>query len=268
MSEERQKGLLRPRPLAVYHERTRRRGVNSLVYWPARIVLKPAILAYFRVRRLGREHIPSGGVILAANHRSFLDPFVIGCCLPRPIYFVAKRELFKNPIIGWFLNAMGAFPVKRGESDDESVATALALLERGQAVVIFPEGTRIRAGSLAKPKRGVGRLALQSGAPVVPIAVTGSEHARDGWKIKPARVHIRCGPPLTYPRVDDPSPFLAVEVTERIWPCVGLQWEWLGGLPPLRTAAVVGGGSMGTAIAAVLARAGLEIGRASCRERV
>jgi len=264
MSEERQKGLLRPRPLAVYHERTRRRGVNSFVYWPARIVLKLAILAYFRLRRLGREHIPAGGVILAANHRSFLDPFVIGCCLPRPIYFVAKRELFKNPIVGWFLNCMGAFPVKRGESDEESVATALALLERGQAVVIFPEGTRIRSGSLAEPKRGVGRLALQSGAPVVPIAITGSEHARDGWKIKPARVHLRCGAALTYQRVDDPSPFLAGEVTERIWPCVGLQWEWLGGLPPLRKAAVVGGGSMGTAIASVLARGGLEV-QLGCR---
>jgi glycerol-3-phosphate dehydrogenase (NAD(P)+) len=264
MSEERQKGLLRPRPLAVYHERTRRRGVNSFVYWPARVVLKLAILAYFRLRRLGREHIPSGGVILAANHRSFLDPFIIGCCLPRPIYFVAKRELFKNPIVGWFLNCMGAFPVKRGESDEESVATALALLEGGQAIVIFPEGTRIRSGSLAEPKRGVGRLALQSGAPVVPIAITGSEHARDGWKIKPARVHIRCGAALTYPRVDDPSPFLAGEVTERIWPCVGLQWEWLGGLPPLRKAAVVGGGSMGTAIASVLARGGLEV-QLGCR---
>src|SRR3954464_2684374 len=264
MSEPRKRGLLRPRPLAVYHERTRRRGVNSLVYWSIRAVLKPAILAYFRLRRLGREHIPSGGVILAANHRSFLDPFVIGCCLPRPIYFVAKRELFKNPILGWFLNCMGAFPVKRGESDEESVATALALLEGGQAVVIFPEGTRISAGSLAQPKRGVGRLALQSGAPVVPIAITGSEHARDGWKVKPVRVHIRCGAPLTYPRVEDPSPFLAGEVTERIWPCVGLQWEWLGGLPPLRKAAVVGGGSMGTAIASVLARAGLDV-QLGCR---
>jgi glycerol-3-phosphate dehydrogenase (NAD(P)+) len=264
MSEERHKGLLRPRPLAVYHERTRRRGANSFVYWPVRWVLKPAILAYFRLRRLGREHIPSGGVILAANHRSFLDPFAIGCCLPRPIYFVAKRELFRNPIVGWFLNCMGAFPVRRGESDDESVETALALLERGQAVVIFPEGTRIRAGSLAKPKRGVGRLALQSGSPVVPIAITGSEHARAGWKIKPVRVHVRCGPPLTYPRVEDPSPFLAGEVTERIWPCVGLQWEWLGGLPPLRTAAVIGGGSMGTAIASVLARAGLDV-QLGCR---
>ena len=89
-------------------------------------------------------------MILAANHRSFLDPFVIGCCLPRPIYFVAKQELFENPLLGWFLNCMGAFPVRRGESDEESVETALALLERGEAVVIFPEGTRIRAGSLGE----------------------------------------------------------------------------------------------------------------------
>src|SRR5918999_4982910 len=184
MLEEGTKGLMRSRPLEVYHERTRRRGVNSLVYWPVRAVLKPAILLYFRLRRLGREHIPSGGVILAANHRSFLDPFAIGCCNPRPIYFVAKQELFRNPVIGWFLNCMGAFPVRRGESDEESVKTSLALLQRGRDVVIFPEGTRIRSGSLAKPKRGVGRLALQSGAPVVPIAITGSEHARVGWKIK------------------------------------------------------------------------------------
>jgi len=164
--------------LEVYHERTRRRGVNSLVYWPVRAVVKPAILAYFRLRRLGREHVPESGVILAANHRSFLDPFAIGCAVKRPIFFVAKQELFRNRLIGWFLNCMGAFPVRRGESDEESVKTALALLERGGAVVIFPEGTRIRSGSLAKPKRGVGRLALQSGAPVVPIALTGSEHAR------------------------------------------------------------------------------------------
>jgi glycerol-3-phosphate dehydrogenase (NAD(P)+) len=264
MSEHGKSGLLRPRPLGRYHERTRRRGVNPFVYWPIRWVLKTFILAYFRLRRLGREHIPDGGVVLAANHRSFLDPFAIGYCLPRPVYFMAKQELFKNPILAWLLNCMGAFPIRRGESDEESMATSLRLLDRGDAVVIFPEGTRIQAGSLGKPKRGVGRLALQSGAPVVPIAITGSERARDGWMIKPVRVHVRCGPPLTFPRVERPSPFLAGEVTERIWPCVGLQWEWLGGLPPLRTAAVVGAGGVGTAIGVVLARAGLEV-QLGCR---
>ena len=267
MSEEGKKGFLRPRPLGLYHERTRRRGVNRFVYWPVRSVVVPCILAYFRLRRLGREHIPEGGVVLASNHRSFLDPFAIGCCLPRPIYFVAKQELFKNPILGWLLNCMGAFPVRRGEADEESVETSLRLLDRGEAVVIFPEGTRVRAGSLATPKRGVGRLALQSGAPVVPVAITGSERARSGWRFRPVKVHVRYGAPLTFPRVEDPSPFLAGEVTERIWPCVGLQWEWLGGLPPLRTAAVVGAGRMGTAAAVVLARAGLDV-QLGCRTAV
>ncbi|HYN50223.1 MAG TPA: 1-acyl-sn-glycerol-3-phosphate acyltransferase [Thermoleophilaceae bacterium] len=264
MREEGKKGLLAPRPLDRYHSRTRTRGVNSLVYWPTRWVLRPLLLLFFRLRRLGVKHVPPGGVVLAANHRSFLDPFLIGCCIGRPIYFVAKQELFQNPLVGWFLNCLGAFPVRRGEADEETMSTALALLERDRPVVIFPEGSRITAGSLAPPKRGVGRLALQSGASVVPIAITGSEHARDGWKIKPVKVHLRCGPPLTFPLVDDPSAFLAAEVTERIWPCVGLQWEWLGGLPPLRTAAVVGAGSMGTAMANVLARAGLEV-QLGCR---
>src|SRR5918998_2000 len=183
MPEDGKNGFLRPRDLALYHERTRRRGVHPLVYWPVRWLLKPFILAYFRLRRLGREHIPEGGVVLAANHRSFLDPFAIGYCLPRPIYFVAKQELFENPLLGWLLNCMGAFPIRRGESDEESMDTAVELLDRGDAVVIFPEGTRIQAGSLGKPKRGVGRLALQSGAPVVPVAVAGSERVRSGWRI-------------------------------------------------------------------------------------
>ena len=254
----------RSRPLALYHERTRRRGVNSVVYWSIRFFAKPALVVYFRLARRGHGLIPKGAVILCSNHRSFLDPFVLGTCLPRPIYFMAKQEIFRNPFVGWLLNCLGAFPVKRGESDEESTETARALLERGEAVVIFAEGTRIRRGSLGRPRRGVGRLALESGAPVVPIAVSGSEHARRGWRIRPVKVHLRFGAPLTFPRVDNPSQFLAGEVTERIWPCVELQWEWLGGLPPLRTAAVVGAGSMGTATAIVLARAGLEV-QLGCR---
>jgi glycerol-3-phosphate dehydrogenase (NAD(P)+) len=252
-------------PLELYHERTRTRGVLAPLYWPVRWLLKAAVQMYFRLRRRGRGHIPDGAVILAANHRSFLDPFVVGCCVrDRPVYFLAKQELFRNRLQGWFLNSMGAFPVRRGESDEESMETAQLLLERGQAVVIFPEGTRHRNGSLGEPHRGVGRLALQSAAPVVPVAIAGSERARRGWRIRPVRVDVRCGPPLTFPQVKRPSPRLAQEVTERIWPCVELQWEWLGGLPPLRTAAVVGAGCMGTAMATVLARAGLEV-QLGCR---
>src|SRR3954462_5771727 len=231
-----------------YHERTRRRGVNSPVYWFVRAFLQPILHAFFRLSRNGCHHIPAeGGVLLASNHRSFLDPFVIGCCLRRPIFFVAKQELFENRLIGWFLNCMGAFPVKRGESDAESMKTARMLLERGEAVVIFPEGTRIRRGALRQPKRGVGRLALEAGVPVVPIAVHGSERARRGYIFRPVKVKVRAGRPITFPQVDNPSPHLAGEVTARIWPCVELQWEWLGGLPAMRKAVVVGGGSAGTA---------------------
>ena len=251
--------------LSVHHVRIRRRGVQPLVYWITRAILQPALLVWFRVSRTGREHIPARGpVILAANHRSFLDPFVIGICLRRPVYFVAKKQLFGNRLIGWFLNCLGAFPVRRGESDEQTMETARIVLERGGVVVIFPEGTRIRNGSLGRARRGVGRLALETGAPVVPIAITGSERARRGWRIRPVKVRIRCGRPLTFPRVESPSAHLAGEVTARLWPCVALQWEWLGGLPPLRKAAVVGGGSMGTAMAELLARAGLEV-QLGCR---
>ncbi|HEX6461154.1 MAG TPA: 1-acyl-sn-glycerol-3-phosphate acyltransferase [Thermoleophilaceae bacterium] len=239
--------------------------MNPLVYWIVRGVLQPLMLIYFRLTRMGRDHVPKeGGVLLAPNHRSFLDPFVIGICVSRPAYFMAKQELFQNRLQAWLLNCLGAFPVRRGEADEEAMQTARMLLERGETVLVFPEGTRIRKGSLGKPKRGVGRLALETGVPVVPIAVIGTENTRRGWKIRPAKVKVRLGRPLTFPRVDHPSPRLAAEVTERIWPCVELQWEWLGGLPPMRKAAIVGAGSMGTAIATLLARAGIEV-QLGCR---
>ncbi len=220
--------------LRKYHELTRRRGVNRFVYWTIRAFMQPALHIYFRLRRTGHSHIPDGAVILAANHRSFLDPFIIGACLRRPIYFVAKKELFSKRWQAWVLNCLGAFPIRRSQSDEESMDTALALLARGEAVVIFPEGTRHRQGPLQEPKRGVGRLALESGAPVVPVAVTGTENARRGWRIRPVKVHVRCGRPLTFPRVEKPSQDLAGEVTARIWPCVELQWAWLGGPVPER----------------------------------
>lgn len=243
-----------------YHERARKHGVNPVVYWIVRAVVQPFFHLYFRLVRIGREHVPSEGpVIFAANHRSFLDPFIIGTLMRRPVYYVAKRELFSNRLTGWFLNSLGAFPVNRGASDEEMVTTAKAILARGDAIVIFPEGTRIRPGTLGEPKRGIGRMALETGAAVVPIALIGTEAVRRGWRIRPHRVRIRVGRPLRFPRVESASRTLAAGVTARIWPHVMLQWEWLGGVPPLRRAAIVGAGSWGTALAVMLSRAGLEV---------
>jgi 1-acyl-sn-glycerol-3-phosphate acyltransferase len=249
--------------LSKYHAYTRGHSVNWPLYILARIFLTPFFLVYFRWGRTGRanaRHI-KGGLIVAANHRSFLDPFVVGGCLPwrRPMNYVAKVELFRRPLQGWILSRLGAFPIRRGESDEESMETARMIVERGGTVCIFPEGTRIRRGTLSSPRRGVGRLALQTGVPVIPAAVIGSEHVRRGWRIRPRKVKVRLGRPMTFPQAEEPSKALAETVTARIWPNVQLQWEDLGGLPPLRRAAVIGAGSWGTAVAVLLARGGLEV---------
>jgi 1-acyl-sn-glycerol-3-phosphate acyltransferase len=245
-----------------YHDYTRRHGVNPALYLLARVFMTPFFLVYFRYARTGREHARvKGGLIVAANHRSFLDPFAIGGALPwrRPMNYVAKVELFERRWQGWVLSRLGAFPIRRGESDEDAMETARLVAERGGVVCIFPEGTRIRSGSLAEPRRGVGRLALQTGAPVIPTAVLGTEDVRRGWRIRPRKVKVRLGKAMTFPRAADPSRGLAARVTERIWPNVELQWEDLGGLPPMRRAAVIGAGSWGTALAVLLARGGLEV---------
>jgi 1-acyl-sn-glycerol-3-phosphate acyltransferase len=217
--------------LSGYRERSLTKGVNPLFYWTLRALLVPFFLIYFCMRRIGREHLPrSGPLLLASNHRSFLDPFVIGTLVRRPVYYMAKRELFEKRWQAVLLNALGAFPVDRGAGDSSAMETARMILERGDCVVLFPEGTRVRSGPLGQPRRGVGRLALETGVPVAPVAVFGSEHVRRGWRIRPRKVCLRVGAPLRFPSPERTSPSLAAGVTERIWACVNLQWEWLGGV--------------------------------------
>lgn len=251
-----------PERLRSYHRFTREKGVSWTLYILVRLILQPAMLAYLRLSRIGREHARvKGPLIVAANHRSFLDAFAIAVCLPwrRPMHFVAKVELFEPRWQGWIVNRLGAYPVRRGQADEEVLITSRDVLNRGGVVCIFPEGTRIRSGSLGRPRRGFGRLALETGAAVLPVAVHGSEHVRRGLRIRPRKVKVRCGRSLTFPRTDRPSPQLANSVGDRVWPAIELQWEWLGGLPPLRKAAVIGAGSWGTAVAVLLARGGLEV---------
>ena len=117
---------------------------------------------------IGREHLPrSGPLLLAANHRSFLDPFVIGTLVRRPVYYMAKRELFEKRWQAWMLNALGAFPVDRGAGDRDAMDTARAILAaRRLRGACSPRAPACARGRSADPRRGIGRLALETGAPV------------------------------------------------------------------------------------------------------
>ena len=162
--------------------------------------------------RIGREHIPAEGpVILASNHRSFLDPFVIAHDGPPPRCTTWPRRSCSNFTrwLAWLLSALGAFPVDRGAGDEQMIDTAKGdPRARGHRPDV-PRGHRTRPGSLGKPKRGVGRLALETGAPVVPIAMIGTEDVRSGWRIRPRKVRLRAGRPLRFPKVEHASPELA-----------------------------------------------------------
>ncbi len=139
-----------------------------------------------------------GPVILVANHASMLDPVVLGCAVGRPVRFMAKHELFRNRMFGSVLRSLGAFPVRRGQSDREAFHTALEVLSRGEVLGIFPEGTRSLNGELQPPYSGAAVLAEKTGAPVVPVGIIGTHQVmrRGSWLPRPGRIAVRVGRPL------------------------------------------------------------------------
>jgi 1-acyl-sn-glycerol-3-phosphate acyltransferase len=201
--------------------------VSRLVYRATRALVLPVLAIWFRLERTGREHLPrSGPLILAANHRSVLDPIVVGLLLDRPVYYMAKQELFRTRLGAWLLSALGGFPVARGGGDQEAMEVADENLRRGDCLVIFPEGRCVPSGPLGPPRRGVGRLALASGAPVVPIAIHGTEPSATR-RIPPRRVRIQAGPALRLVSADQrtPTPAAARLATECVWAAVSAEWE-------------------------------------------
>jgi 1-acyl-sn-glycerol-3-phosphate acyltransferase len=172
------------------------------VYTLARLVLTPLCMVPYRTRCVDAPNVPPAGpVILAPNHSSSLDHFFCAVYLRRRVCFMAKSQLFKGPL-SWILRHGGAFPVQRGRHDERAIATGLAILARGDVVVIYPEGGRSRSGQIGERARaGVGRLALESGAPIVPVAIHGSERARNWKRLEFPRVTVRYGTPLYCERV-------------------------------------------------------------------
>lgn len=171
-------------------------------------ILKPIAVALmrllFRLEVVSAGLVPATGpVLIVSNHVSLLDPPLVGGAAPRPLFFMAKEELFRIPLFGRLIRSLNARPVRRDGSDTRALKAALAQLEEGHALLVFPEGTRGEEGQpLRDGKPGVGMLAVLSGAPVVPVYVSGSGTAlpRGRTLPRPGRVRVTFGPPLTFKR--------------------------------------------------------------------
>jgi 1-acyl-sn-glycerol-3-phosphate acyltransferase len=183
------------------HARARRRGPDW-VYDLARLIISPFCMLAFRTRAAETCNVPrAGAVILAPNHFSAMDHFFCGLFLRRRVQFMAKSQLFRGAL-AWILRHGGAFPVRRGKHDEQAIVTALEILRRGGVIVIYPEGGRSRTERIGqRARRGVGRLALESGAPVVPVAIHGSLRARNWRRLEFPQVTVSYGEPLAYRKV-------------------------------------------------------------------
>jgi 1-acyl-sn-glycerol-3-phosphate acyltransferase len=229
------------------HRLAREKGVSRPLYALVRSLVVVFFRLYFRLRVSGAEHVPKeGAAILTANHKSFMDSFALGVCTRRHLRFMAKTELIEARY-GRLLVRLGAFPVRRGEADADALETAREVLRQDGLLALFPEGTRVRdPDELGDPKRGAGRLALESGAPLVPAAITGTEDLFVGGFPKPKRVQVAFADPIPVDEIES-SPEAAGDLTERIlWPEIEGQFRQLRARQGLIAAAVaalgVGGG--------------------------
>jgi 1-acyl-sn-glycerol-3-phosphate acyltransferase len=173
---------------------------------------------FFRARGLGAEKvIPEGPVILAPNHFSFMDHFFLGVSIRRKVRFMAKSQLFERPMQFVYSHG-GVFPVRRGHRDEDAFLTAQTILARDGCIAMYCEGGRSRTGRLSEqPKRGIGRLALTSGAPVVPVAIHGSSKVRNWKRLQFPKVTVRYGDPIAWERVEDPTREQQQQVSNEIF---------------------------------------------------
>ncbi len=199
-----------------FHERTRTRRPDW-VYEAVRLVLTPYLLLLHRARCIDSHNIPADGpVIIAPNHFSFLDHFFVAVFLRRKVHFMAKSQLFQRPMQFIFTHG-GVFPVRRGHQDQEAFKTAHAILARGDIVVMYAEAGRSRSGELGKPRHGLGRLALESGAPVVPAAIAGTERARNWKRLQFPKVTVQFSEPVRFEQVPEPTKEQAQAASELVF---------------------------------------------------
>src|SRR5215217_7287014 len=208
-----------PRPKEYFdrfHERARTREPDA-VYEAVRMLTSLYAWTFFRARGIAAENVPEGPVIVAPNHFSFMDHFFVGAFLRRRVQFMAKSQLFKPPM-QWIYTHGGVFPVRRGVQDEDAFFTAHSVLGRDGVIAMYCEGGRSRTGKLSEqPKRGIGRLALESGAPVVPVAIFGSSRVRNWKRLQFPKVTVLYGDPIRWEQVDEPTREQQQEVANQIF---------------------------------------------------
>ncbi len=211
---------LDPRPaehFERFHQHARTREPNW-IYPVTQSLSLPYCRLLYRLRAQGIERLPAEGpVILAPNHFSAMDHWFVGLLLSRRVRFMAKSQLFKGRAMAWFLRNIGAFPVRRGQHDEEAIITATTILSRGGLLVMYIEGGRSRSGRIGNSARpGIGRLALQTGAPVVPVTIYGSERARNWRHFEFPAVTVSYGEPMRFGKESDPSQERMQEVADSV----------------------------------------------------
>ena len=229
------------------HRLAREKGVSRPLYFVVRLIVGPFVRIWYRLRIFGAEHVPqTGPAVIAPNHKSLYDSFFIAMATKRHLRFMGKSELFEG---GWgrLLVRLGAFPVRRGAADEDALETARVILRQGGLLSLFPEGTRFRdPATLTRPRRGAARLAIETGSPLVPSAITGTERLFWGPFPRPRRVQVSFAPAIPSDELEATPEAAAELIEERVWPEVERQFSGLLARPGLIAAGLaalgLGGG--------------------------
>jgi len=180
------------------HEKPR---PNRMIWYVLWVCCNSVFWLLYRIRREGMEHIPDDGPILfVSNHQCYFDPLLIGCCTTkRPFRSMARSTLFRNPVFAWVIDQIGAFPVERGQGDTAAIKKCIRVLQQGQALVVYPEGTRTNDGSVHEFKSGVLLLIRKAKPQVVPVAIAGAHRVWPKGRSKPrltGRIGVKFGQPI------------------------------------------------------------------------
>jgi 1-acyl-sn-glycerol-3-phosphate acyltransferase len=208
-----------PRPAEYFtrfHEAARK-GVGW-TYSLARVVLTLPTILIYRLRAIGLENVPRDGpLVLAPNHFSQMDHFFTGAYLRRQVRFMAKSQMFGPPVLTYIYKHGGVFPIRRGHRDEEAFKTAYAILDQGGMLLVYAEGGRSRSRNLGEPKPGIGRIALESGVPIVPVAIHGSATVRRWKRLRFPKVTVQFGEPVSFPVEPAPDRGRQLEVAGEVF---------------------------------------------------